>query len=552
MKNYFALIIFASLAFSCEKYEKESFIPQKEGNAVVGNCTLVATMGEQTKVTLGDPDEKAIPLYWSENDSIKVVLDNGSFAVMHMIDDGIVGHGAGCKTASFSVELPEGRSIGDAAFYPAKAVGKYYDHYYFNAPLSNQTSYGFQKNNHTMVGSISGADVVFHSITSYICLNITGPGHVYYITVSSDTGITNTWPEFDKDGKVFPDSQYWSKTEYFMCLDENNSLIPLSNDPENPTQIYIPVYMGTGGAYENGFTVTVYDPYQEVAVTKTVSHKVSVEPGTVINMPVFEIPFHFEFATEYNNGKVDCVGCNYFKFLGSSYVLNGDDAVFCMIDLDHEMTDQEIINTAKAQIDYVVKSGKTISEAVDAVAYPFGYLFNYGYNLTQNTNYPIAGFMIDHTGKVISNVSRKNVTTKSYVAPANATGTMYYDFLTSDVDPWNKVTNFSAPASIQIVQDPVNSSKYIIKDAYGIAGKDLTFTVDESGNATVDDCDTGLLIDGKSVHVEEAAEYTKNLEESKRFNIHSYYDIINDSFIFFLAYSNDGYCQWVSQDRFDF
>lgn len=556
MKKFFVLALCALLAFSCEKVETKFEIPQNQEKSVVGNCTLVATMGEPTKVYLGERDSlnKTIPLYWSENDSIKVVLDDGSYAIMHMIDDGIQGHGAGCKTASFSAELPEGRTLGDAAFYPPTIeVKKYSGHYYFNSYFSTQSDFSSQKKNQKMIGSISGGTITFHSITSYICLNVTGPGHIWYIRISSDSGITNIWPEFDKDGNVYPDGNCYRNSVDVVVLNENDGLITLSNDPKNPTQIYVPVYMGTGGTYDNGFSVQVYDPYGDLVLTKTVNHKVEFEPGDVINMPVFEIPFHFEFATTYTtyNGSVDGVGCNTFDFVGSAYRMSGDDAMFCKINLDREMTDKEIIDSVMTRIDATVKGGKTISEAVDYVAYEFGNIWTYGYNLTQNTTYPIAGFMIDHNGKVISNVARKNVTTKAYVAPGSATGTMSYYFLTKS-EPWKNVKNFSAPASVKIVQDPSNSSKYTIEDAYGISGKDLTFTVDESGNVIVDDCDTGLLLDDKPVHVVEAAEYTKDLDPQKVYSIHSFYDINNKTFIFLLAYSYGGYYQWTSQDCFSY
>ena len=550
MKKFFVLALCALSAFSCEKVETKFEIPQNQEKSVVGNCTLVATMGEPTKVNLGERDSlnNTIPLYWSENDSIQVVLNDGKFAIMHMIDDGIQGHGAGCKTASFSVELPEGKSLGDIAIYPAKTVnplnGTYY---YFYQLLPTSTTYFDQANNTIMTGSVNDGVISFKPITSYICLNVYGPGHIWYIKLKSSGAVSNKLPIFDKDGNFTIDNGYNINEFIYYAWDSNKYLINLSKDPEHPTQFFIPVYRGTGADYD-GFTVELYDGYEKLITSKTVSHKVDIEPGTVINMPVFEIPFHFEFATTYNNG-VDGVGCNTFDFVGSAYRMPGDDAMFCKINLDREMTDKEIIDSVMTRIDATVKGGKTISEAVDYVAYEFGYRWTYGYNLTQSTSYPIAGFMIDHNGKVISNVARKNVTTKAYVAPGSATGTMSYYFLTQS-ETWKNVKNFSAPASVNIVQDPSNSSKYTIEDAYGISGKDLTFTVDESGNVTVDDCDTGLFLDDKPVHVMEAAEYTKDLDPQKVYSIHSYYDINNKKFIFLLAYSYGGYYQWTSQDCF--
>lgn len=308
------------------------------------------------------------------------------------------------------------------------------------------------------------------------------------------------------------------------------------------------MYKGTGGKFANGFTVEVYDSYNNLVVSKKVSKSVDVEPGTVINMPAFKVDYHLFIEPLY-------VGCNTFDYIGRATHITSDEAYLFAIDNTENLTDEQVIKTIKDEVDYYVGLGNSLDAVLNYIGNTFQYRVAYGYNLHQNTTYKLAGVLLDANANVVSNVARVDVTTDKYAAPGSTTGAMSYGMLTKS-NTFKNVSNFTAPASVNIVRDPADTSKFTIKDAWGISGKDLSFTVDSDGNIVVDDCDTGLTMTygdpDQPVSISDAFQSTKDNQPDKVWGIKSYYDSYNRGFVFYLCYGVGGYTEWGIRDYFEY
>lgn len=142
-------------------------------------------------------------------------------------------------------------------------------------------------------------------------------------------------------------------------------------------------------------------------------------------------------------------------------------------------------------------------------------------NGTSSTEYEFAGFFLDGEGNVLSDVFRFDASTTELVLPEAATGTYMANLYFEE-----------AFADLPISFESDEEGGYVgTISGWGPAGIDFVFYMDKDGNILVPMQDTGdTFMTYGPIYLEEI--YTWNEGWSQT----SYYDTINDRFVFSLVY----------------
>lgn len=143
-------------------------------------------------------------------------------------------------------------------------------------------------------------------------------------------------------------------------------------------------------------------------------------------------------------------------------------------------------------------------------------------NGTSSTEYEFAGFYLDGEGNVLSDVFRFDASTTELVLPEAATGTYMANIYFQE-----------AYADLPLSFESAEEGGYVgTISGWGPAGIDFVFYMDEDGNIQVPMQDTGdTFMTYGPIYVEELDTWNES-----GWSQTSYYDSINDRFVFTLIY----------------
>ena len=319
MRRYFVWITVAALlmAVSCEQPIMQY---PEEASRVVSFRAILEGGSPETKTVLGEKNSDGYyPVYWSEQDSIKIVTNlyecsDGQGSVMELSS------GAGTNEAVFTGEIPvltEGARY-YYAIYPyhiSASIGEKQDEAYsfdfVEIPLPSTQQFAphsFGKNNNPAV-AITDNDVLrFKNACGLLQINLTGDVKVGKITIEDGDG-ASLWGviQFRYDGNEYSvrmqdcDLQWGNSTgmkQSVLTLDCGAG-VQLS---DVPTDFYfaIPGYDNVfwygQGTYDwkeaplsKGFTLRIFDDTGREVYTKVTEQDNSVARSMITEMPVIDV-----------------------------------------------------------------------------------------------------------------------------------------------------------------------------------------------------------------------------------------------------------------------